>query len=94
MKKKLVLITFCTMSISFLFGQNLPNDKQTKDIYSLIDNYSQAREKRDTVLLKKILTTDIDQLVSTGEWRNGVGESVKRHAEELCRQSRNADSPD
>ena len=48
-----------------------------KIFMSLIDKYSQAREKRDTVLLKSILTTDVDQLVSTGEWRNGIDASVK-----------------
>jgi hypothetical protein len=31
----------------------------------------------DTVLLKSILTDDVDQLVSSGEWRNGIQESVK-----------------
>ncbi len=63
--------------LSILHGQSVkPNDKQRKDIYSLIDKYSQAREKRDTVLLKSILTTDIDQLVSTGEWRNGIQASL------------------
>jgi len=63
--------------ISILHGQDvMPNDKQRKDISSLIDKYSQAREKRDTVLLKSILTTDIDQLVSTGEWRNGIDASL------------------
>ena len=45
-------------------------------MYSLIDQYSQAREKRDTVLLKSILTSDIDQLVSSGEWRSGIKEST------------------
>ena len=61
-----------------LFGQDLmPSAQQAKDISSLIDKYSEAREKSDTVLLKSILTTDIDQLVSTGEWRNGISASVK-----------------
>jgi hypothetical protein len=31
----------------------------------------------DTVLLKNILTDDIDQLVSSGEWRQGIDESVQ-----------------
>jgi len=61
-----------------LHGQTLvSNDKQRKDIHALIDQYSEAREKRDTILLKKILTTDIDQLVSTGEWRDGLKTAVK-----------------
>ena len=62
----------------FLYAQtSIPADHQRKAIASLIDQYSEAREKRDTVLLKTILTTDVDQLVSTGEWRNGIGASVE-----------------
>ncbi len=43
----------------------------------MIDQYALAREKKDTVLLKNILTEDIDQLVSSGEWRTGMNESIK-----------------
>ncbi len=46
-------------------------------ITQLIDQYSLARETQDTVLLKSILTENIDQLVSSGEWRNGIAESIK-----------------
>lgn len=78
MKSIFLLLTFTVTSIFFLHAQNImPGDKQRKDIYSLIDKYSQAREKRDTGLLKTILTTDVDQLVSTGEWRTGIDASVK-----------------
>ena len=78
MKQLFLLISFNVTGALFLQGQTLlPDDKQKKDIYQLIDNYSQAREKRDTLLLKSILTTDVDQLVSTGEWRNGIAASVK-----------------
>ena len=55
----------------------MPNDEQQKAIASLIDQYSQAREKRDTALLKTIMTTDVDQLVSSGEWRNGIAAAVE-----------------
>lgn len=77
--KNIFLILFLHTTVaSFLHGQNVkPDEKQRKDIYSLIDKYSQAREKRDTLLLKNILTKDVDQLVSTGEWRNGIDASVK-----------------
>ena len=65
-------------STSLISAQpSVPNDKQRKDISALIDNYSLAREKRDTILLKQILTNDVDQLVSTGEWRDGIGTAVK-----------------
>jgi len=46
-------------------------------LFKLIDLYSLAREKQDTVLLKSILTHDVDQLVSTGEWRNGFSSALK-----------------
>lgn len=78
MKNIFLLLLFNTAVTSFLHGQNvIPDDKQRKDIYFLIDKYSQSREKRDTFLLKSILTIDVDQLVSTGEWRNGIDASVK-----------------
>ena len=75
MNKIFLLTIFNTI---VLFGvQAQPDKKQTKDIHVLIDQYSLAREQKDTVLLKRILTTDVDQLVSTGEWRNGISSSVK-----------------
>ncbi len=53
------------------FGQ-----KDSTEIYRLIDSYVTARETRDTTLLKNILTPDIDQLVSSGEWRLGLRTAV------------------
>jgi len=38
---------------------------------------AQAREKRVTVLLKTILTANVDQLVSAGEWRIGIKAAVE-----------------
>ena len=69
---KLILL----MSVFMLFGtficaQN-PNQQAEKSIYALIDNYAKARENKDANLLKKILMADIDQLVSSGEWRVGI----------------------
>ena len=77
--KKFVLFLLLNLAGSFfLYGQNtIATDDQRKAITFLIDQYSEAREKRDTVLLKTILTTDVDQLVSTGEWRNGIGTAVQ-----------------
>jgi hypothetical protein len=77
MKNIFLLLLFNLTATLFLQAQNIPNDKQKKDISSLIDQYSEAREKRDTMLLKNILTADVDQLVSTGEWRNGIASSVQ-----------------
>lgn len=77
--KNIGLFSFLNITcILILYGQNnTPDVHQQKAIASLIDQYAEAREKRDTLLLKSILTTDVDQLVSTGEWRNGMGASVE-----------------
>jgi len=79
MKKTALLFLLHLTGFMFLYGQHTTtvNDKQQKAITSLIDQYSQAREKGDTVLLKAILTSDVDQLVSTGEWRAGINSAVE-----------------
>src|SRR5688572_25399530 len=78
MKKTTLLLLSHLACIIVLYGQEIKvNDKLQKEITSLIDQYSQAREKRDTVLLKTIMTPDVDQLVSTGEWRVGINAAVE-----------------
>jgi uncharacterized protein (TIGR02246 family) len=74
------IFLFLLLSItgqSFLCAQDMSTEKLKKDISSLIDKYSEAREKRDTALLKTILIDDVDQLVSTGKWRNGIRAAVE-----------------
>ncbi len=78
MKNIFLFVLFNFMVTTLVCAQDaISNQQQEQDIYSLIDTYTQAREKKDTVLLKRILTSDVDQLVSSGEWRNGIKESVK-----------------
>ena len=78
MKKTALLLLAHFACIVVLYGQGTTvNNKLQKAIISLIDQYSEAREKRDTVLLKTILTPDVDQLVSTGEWRVGLKAAVE-----------------
>ena len=77
MKRTALLLLSHLTCIWVLNAQDIKvNDKQQKAITSLIDQYSQAREKRDTTLLKTILTSDVDQLVSTGEWRTGINAAI------------------
>jgi uncharacterized protein (TIGR02246 family) len=59
---------------NWVMGQQNADEKA---IYYLIDQYSLARENQDTVLLKNILTEDVDQLVSSGEWRVGIKVAVQ-----------------
>ena len=75
--KYILLYVLFSLSIMIADGQeSSPNSEQTKAITSLIGKYSEAREKKDTILLKKILTSDIDQLVSSGEWRIGIQAAI------------------
>jgi hypothetical protein len=78
MKNIFLLILFNFLITTFINSQDIIiNNKQKQEIQSLIDKYSQAREKKDTLLLESILAIDIDQLVSSGEWRYGKNESMK-----------------
>ncbi len=78
MKKTVCLLLLNITCVLFLYGQySKPNDHELKAIAFLIDKYSEAREKSDTILLKSILTADVDQLVSNGEWRKGIGTAVE-----------------
>ena len=78
MKNVLLFLLFNLVLTPCLFSQNgLPDEAQRKGLNQLIEKYSQARETRDTALLADILTKDIDQLVSSGEWRNGMAAAVK-----------------
>ena len=78
MKKTALLLLSHLTCIMVLYGQDIKvNDKLQKEMTSLIDQYSQAREKRDTALLKTILTPNVDQLVSTGEWRIGINAAIE-----------------
>jgi uncharacterized protein (TIGR02246 family) len=76
MKQIALLAILFINSNSLLYAQHSATEQQQKAITHLIDQYSEAREKIDTNLLKSILTTDIDQLVSNGEWRKGIASAV------------------
>jgi uncharacterized protein (TIGR02246 family) len=78
MKSTLIYIICLAMYPSSSLAQgDQVGEKERHEIYDLVDKYTQSRENRDTVLLESILTSDIDQLVSSGEWREGKSESMK-----------------
>jgi uncharacterized protein (TIGR02246 family) len=77
---KLLLIHFILLVVIAQAGFAQTSEKQKADsneILHLINQYSSARDSRDTVLLRQILTGDVDQLVSSGEWRNGMDAAIK-----------------
>ncbi len=72
MNKKFLFVLCCIHLATVAYAQQTDIiTKKEQPLYTLIDQYAQARETKDTVLLKQILTDDIDQLVSSGEWRRG-----------------------
>lgn len=72
-----ILVFFLFLLPTLAFSQIKPGQKEDAvKIHHLIDHYSEARESQDTVLLKSILMKDVDQLVSSGEWRTGIREAV------------------
>lgn len=78
MKKISFFFFLCTIFTSIGFAQKITSAlKAEKEIHVLIENYTNSRENQDTVLLNSILTPEIDQLVSTGEWRYGKEGAMK-----------------
>jgi len=64
-------LLFCMLLfVTSVFTQTTETTEQA--IHTLIDQYAKARATKDTVLLQQILTTDVDQLVSSGTWRRGL----------------------
>ena len=75
---RLIIFAFFILFSSTSFSQTSPQSKaESQEILNLINSYSKSRDTKDTVLLKKILTKDIDQLVSSGEWRSGIDTAIK-----------------
>ena len=49
---------------------------QRAEIVGVIERYQRARAAGDQVALRQLLTRDVDQLVSTGEWRQGQAQAM------------------
>ena len=76
LKQSIVILTMALVVPVSSKGQNY-GQRDAKAITTLIDHYTLSRDTKDSTLLKSILTDDIDQLVSSGEWRIGVEVAVK-----------------
>ena len=64
--------------LTFFYSQSTGQEpaQDITDIKSAIAAYADAREVSNPDELRKLFTEDADQLVSSGEWRNGVEEMV------------------
>lgn len=77
MKNTFFLFLFNFAMMVFVYPQAIEHDiNREQAIRTLIDNYAMARQQKDSLLLGRILTKDIDQLVSSGKWRKGRDESM------------------
>ncbi|MCE7055794.1 SgcJ/EcaC family oxidoreductase [Algoriphagus sp. AGSA1] len=75
--KTLIFLFFLLFSSTAFCQKPLNSKAQSQEIIDLINSYSKARETKDTVLLKEILMEEVDQLVSSGEWRKGMAAAVQ-----------------
>lgn len=60
-----------------LFGQSSSNASGEAAVRDVVQKYMDAREQRDATALGALFTGDVDQLVSSGEWRKGREAVVK-----------------
>ena len=87
MKYLTTIAILAVANITVAFGQVSIQERGMKQqIISLVDQYGQARVAKDTELLKQILTKDMDQLVSTGEWRRGIDQAMEGMLRSSTRQ--------
>ena len=78
--------TLALIVLSLLFAAILPAQNKDQDIIDLVDQYAKARAEKDIELLNAILVEDVDQLVSTGEWRRGLEASMAGMVSSSTRQ--------
>ncbi len=60
-----------------LFGQSSSSAAGEAAIRGAVQKYMDARDQRDAAALAALFTSDVDQLVSSGEWRKGREAVVK-----------------
>jgi len=77
MKAQVYKVFFSGLMLFSVFQLQGQTIEDGKAIIDLVARYAEARDKADTVLLKSIITEDMDQLVSSGEWRYGMKAAVK-----------------
>src|SRR6476620_4809761 len=69
MMRVLLIGLFCMLPL-------VAQDDQSA-IRGLVQKYLDAREKRDPKAVEALFTSEVDQLVSSGEWRRGRDAVVK-----------------
>jgi uncharacterized protein (TIGR02246 family) len=70
MRSLIAPLTALLVSAGFLTSSAFASDDT--DIRQLIQRYVDARNHMDQNTLRDLFTPDVDQLVSTGQWRRGL----------------------
>ena len=75
--RMLTLLCLLCGCCSLLPAQTAPRSVDETAIRDLVQQYVNAREHQDSGAVAALFTADADQLVSSGEWRNGRAAVVK-----------------
>ncbi|MGA7415726.1 MAG: SgcJ/EcaC family oxidoreductase [Bryobacteraceae bacterium] len=75
--RRALLCVIAFSIVTSLFGQTSSNAAGEAAVRDVVQKYMDARDHRDATALAALFTVDVDQLVSTGEWRRGRDEVVK-----------------
>jgi uncharacterized protein (TIGR02246 family) len=77
MRLSAALVMSCLVTLP-VFAQNAARGSADEAaVREIVRKYVDAREKRDEKLLEALFTPDADQLVTTGEWRQGRDNVVR-----------------
>jgi uncharacterized protein (TIGR02246 family) len=77
MRTLALAIVCCSVTLPVFAQADRGGSTGDAAIRDLVRRYVDARDKRDPKLLEALFTEDADQLVTTGEWRQGRASVVK-----------------
>jgi uncharacterized protein (TIGR02246 family) len=72
-----LIVLACVAAVLTLGAQEHPTNGDEAAIRALVKKYVDARERADARAIEALFTKDVDQLVSSGEWRKGRAEVVR-----------------
>ena len=69
-----------------MWAQTPGAEQDTQAVRDVVARYVKARNDKDSDAVRRLFTTDADQLVSTGEWRRGIDKLVRGAMESSQRE--------
>jgi uncharacterized protein (TIGR02246 family) len=77
MRLSAALVMCCLTTLPAIVQNAARGSADDAAVREIVRKYVDAREKRDAKLLEALFTADADQLVTTGEWRQGRDNVVR-----------------